>query len=71
MEVNGLQLIVVTLGIFCSLQELSNLIPNARRVNRGSMRLDELVEMARRYDCSDIVVVHEHRGEPGTGKPNF
>ncbi|GMH39616.1 hypothetical protein BSKO_07514 [Bryopsis sp. KO-2023] len=45
-------------------KELSNLFPNSTRINRGGMRLDEMVETAQRHDFTDVIVVHEHRGEP-------
>ena len=43
------------------------MIPNAQRINRGNMVLSELVETSRSHDFTDIVVLHEHRGEPGVG----
>lgn len=41
------------------------MIPNAQRINRGGLVLPELVETARNHGFTDIVVLHEHRGEPG------
>lgn len=40
-------------------------LPNSQRVNRGGMVLTELVETCRNHDFTDVVVLHEHRGEPG------
>jgi U3 small nucleolar ribonucleoprotein protein IMP4 len=40
-------------------------IPNSQRINRGGLVLGELVETCRNHGFSDIVVLHEHRGEPG------
>ena len=48
-------------------QEMKLVIPNAQRINRGNMVLSELVETSRSHDFTDIVVLHEHRGEPGAG----
>jgi len=45
-------------------KELKLCIPNAQRVNRGGLVVQELVETSRSHDFTDIVVVHEHRGEP-------
>jgi hypothetical protein len=40
-------------------------IPNAQRINRGGLVLSELVETARGHAFTDVVILHEHRGEPG------
>jgi U3 small nucleolar ribonucleoprotein protein IMP4 len=40
-------------------------IPNSQRINRGGLVLNELVETCRNHGFTDIVVLHEHRGEPG------
>jgi len=45
-------------------KEMKLVVPNCERVNRGSMVLPQMVEMARRNDFTDIVVFHEHRGQP-------
>lgn len=45
-------------------KELKLVFPGAVRVNRGGTVLSELVDQCRASDYSDIVVVHEHRGEP-------
>ncbi|KIY95061.1 Brix domain-containing protein [Monoraphidium neglectum] len=39
-------------------------IPNAQRVNRGGMILSEIIDTCRNHDFTDVVVLHEHRGEP-------
>lgn len=46
------------------LKELRLVFPNSQRINRGNAVIKELVETARANDFSDIVLVHEHRGEP-------
>jgi rRNA maturation protein Rpf1 len=45
-------------------KEVKLLLPNAQRVNRGGMVVGDLVESCRSHDYTDLVVVHEHRGEP-------
>jgi U3 small nucleolar ribonucleoprotein protein IMP4 len=45
-------------------KEIRLLIPNSQRVNRGGMVLAELVEAARSHAFTDLVILHEHRGEP-------
>mmetsp|Transcript_21840 Transcript_21840/g.37305 ORF Transcript_21840/g.37305 Transcript_21840/m.37305 type:complete len:296 (+) Transcript_21840:182-1069(+) len=45
-------------------KEVKLLLPNAQRINRGGMVLSELVDSCRSHDFTDIVVLHEHRGEP-------
>lgn len=45
-------------------KEMKLLIPNSTRINRGSHRVDELVEQCKTSDFTDLVVVQETRGEP-------
>lgn len=45
-------------------KELKLVFPGATRLNRGARVVRELVESARSGGFTDILVVHEHRGEP-------
>lgn len=45
-------------------KEVKLLMPTAQRVNRGAQVLPDLVELCRANDFTDLVMVHEHRGEP-------
>lgn len=45
-------------------KEVKLLVPNSTRINRGSQRVDELVEDCKTQDFTDLVVVQETRGEP-------
>ena len=45
-------------------KELSILLPNATRINRGGTVLGELVELSLRKGVTDLVMLHEHRGQP-------
>lgn len=45
-------------------KELSLMIPNAERINRGKMNLEEFVDTCRRHDFTDMIIVHEHSGIP-------
>jgi U3 small nucleolar ribonucleoprotein protein IMP4 len=45
-------------------KEVRLIFPNAQRVNRGNATLTELVETCRTADFTDLIVIHEHRGEP-------
>jgi len=45
-------------------KEVRSIFPNAQRLNRGNMMIVELVSVCRANDVTDIVIVHEHRGEP-------
>jgi U3 small nucleolar ribonucleoprotein protein IMP4 len=45
-------------------KEVKLLMPTAQRVNRGAQVLPDLVELCRSNDFTDLVMVHEHRGEP-------
>lgn len=40
--------------------------PNSHRINRGNYVVKELADACRANDITDLVVVHEHRGIPGT-----
>ena len=40
------------------------MFPNAQRVNRGSYTTKDIVEACRKNEVTDLVLVHEHRGEP-------
>jgi hypothetical protein len=42
-------------------------LPNSQRINRGGLVLPELVETCRNHGFTDVVILHEHRGEPGEG----
>jgi len=45
-------------------KELRICFPNSTRINRGNTVVKELVSAARADDVTDIIIVHEHRGEP-------
>ncbi|GLJ39446.1 hypothetical protein SUGI_0805650 [Cryptomeria japonica] len=45
-------------------KELKFVFPNAQRINRGGQVISEIVEACRSHEFTDIVMVHEHRGEP-------
>ena len=45
-------------------KELTLVFPNCTRLNRGAQVVKEMVESCRSGGYSDIVIVHEHRGEP-------
>jgi U3 small nucleolar ribonucleoprotein protein IMP4 len=46
------------------LKELRLLLPGAQRMNRGAYIVKDLMELARSHEMTDVVIVHEHRGEP-------
>lgn len=45
-------------------KELRLLFPNSQRLNRGGLVISELVSACRANDITDIIIAHEHRGEP-------
>jgi len=45
-------------------KEMSLIFPNAQRINRGAYTTKEVVEACRSNEVTDLVLVHEHRGEP-------
>ncbi len=45
-------------------KELKLIIPNAIRINRGSFVLKDLVKICQANNFTDLIVLHETRGEP-------
>jgi U3 small nucleolar ribonucleoprotein protein IMP4 len=45
-------------------RELSQVIPNAQRVNRGASDLPALVTLCRTHEMTDLVIVHGTHGDP-------
>lgn len=45
-------------------KELKLLFPNCTRVNRGNLGMSDVVEMCRANQVTDMIIVHETRGEP-------
>lgn len=45
-------------------KEMKSVFPNSQRINRGAAVIKELIEASRANDVTDLVIVHEHRGEP-------
>jgi U3 small nucleolar ribonucleoprotein protein IMP4 len=50
------------LGTFA--KEMKLIIPNCTRVNRGGLGIKELVDLCRANDVTDMIILHETRGEP-------
>uniref|UniRef100_A0A4W3H578 Brix domain-containing protein n=1 Tax=Callorhinchus milii TaxID=7868 RepID=A0A4W3H578_CALMI len=46
-------------------QEMKLVFPNAQRMNRGKHDVGALVQACKANGVTDLVVVHEHRGNPG------
>lgn len=40
------------------------MIPNCQRMNRGNYVMSQLVHACKSNDVTDLLIVHEHRGEP-------
>mmetsp|Transcript_1192 Transcript_1192/g.1870 ORF Transcript_1192/g.1870 Transcript_1192/m.1870 type:complete len:295 (+) Transcript_1192:71-955(+) len=45
-------------------KEVRLIFPNSQRVNRGGHKLADLVDACRNNEFTDMVILHEHRGEP-------
>jgi len=41
------------------------ILPNSQRLNRGNYVLGQLVSACKANDVTDLIIIHEHRGEPG------
>lgn len=46
------------------LKELRILFPGAQRMNRGAYIVKDMLALARSHEMTDVILVHEHRGEP-------
>ncbi len=40
--------------------------PNSQRINRGNYVTKDIVDACRANDVTDLIILHEHRGQPGT-----
>lgn len=47
-------------------KELRLVIPNSKRINRGNHVISDIVSLCKSNEMSDLVILHEHRGIPGT-----
>jgi U3 small nucleolar ribonucleoprotein protein IMP4 len=45
-------------------KEIGLMFPNATRMNRGAYKLKDIVDMCNRKKFSDLIILHEHQGEP-------
>lgn len=45
-------------------KEMKLILPNSQRLNRGNYILSQLVSACKANDVTDLVILHEHRGEP-------
>lgn len=48
-----------------ALQEMRLMFPNAQRLNRGNYVMSQLVQSCIANDVTDLIIIHEHRGDPG------
>jgi U3 small nucleolar ribonucleoprotein protein IMP4 len=45
-------------------REISQIIPNAQRLNRGATDMKSLADLCRRHEFTDLVIVHGTHGDP-------
>ncbi|KAG0522545.1 hypothetical protein BDA96_07G046500 [Sorghum bicolor] len=45
-------------------KELKVVFPMSQRMNRGGQVISEIVESCRSHNITDLILVHEHRGQP-------
>ncbi|TPX44791.1 hypothetical protein SeMB42_g04209 [Synchytrium endobioticum] len=45
-------------------KEMRLVYPNAQRINRGNYVMGDIVEACRANDVTDLIILHEHRGQP-------
>lgn len=46
------------------LKEFCLVLPGGQRMNRGNTVVKDIIELARSHEMTDVVILHEHRGEP-------
>ena len=46
-------------------KEMRLVFPNSQRINRGGHVMKEIVEACRANEVTDLIILHEHRGQPG------
>lgn len=46
-------------------KEMALVLPNSQRTNRGAHTVSELVETCRANEFTDLILLHETRGQPG------
>ena len=62
--------ILITTSRDCSnrlhqfMQEMRIILPNSYKLNRGNLVIKELVQIAKEKEFTDIVLLHENRGQP-------
>ena len=45
-------------------KEMKLMLPNSQRMNRGNYIIGDIVEACRKSNATDLVILHEHRGQP-------
>ncbi|KAG0052184.1 snoRNA-binding rRNA-processing protein imp4 [Gryganskiella cystojenkinii] len=45
-------------------KEMRLVFPNSQRINRGGHVMKEIVDACKANDVTDLIILHEHRGEP-------
>jgi len=45
-------------------KEMKLILPNSQRINRGNYQIKQLVEACRANECTDLIILHETRGQP-------
>jgi len=57
-----------TNGDDCVPQEMRLVFPNSQKINRGNYVIKDIVAACRANNVTDLILLHEHRGEPGTDR---
>lgn len=45
-------------------KEMKLILPNSQRINRGKYQTKQLIEACRANECTDLIIIHETRGNP-------
>jgi U3 small nucleolar ribonucleoprotein protein IMP4 len=62
--------VLITTSRSCSnrlhqfMQEMRIIIPNSYKLNRGNLVIKDLVQIAKEKEFTDIILLHENRGQP-------
>lgn len=54
--------------VFVVWQEMKLMFPTAQRMNRGNHEVNALVQACKANSVTDLVVLHETRGQPGRSR---
>jgi len=52
-------------------KEMKLIFPNSQRINRGNYVIKDVVNACKSNEVTDLIILHEHRGQPGKNHINI